>query len=41
MFCAKQHWFAVTPTHPLFLFSSQEEGEVDTQAGYLIAVPST
>lgn len=41
MFCAKQHWFAVLPPHPLFLFSSQEEGEVDTQAGYLIAVPST
>lgn len=40
MFCAKQHWFAVPPPHPLFLFSSQEEGEVDTQAGYLIAVPS-
>lgn len=40
MFCAKQHWFAVLPPHPLFLFSSQEEGEVDTQAGYLIAVPS-
>lgn len=28
--CTKQPRFAAPPPHPLFLFSSQEEGEVDT-----------